>query len=196
MTQARGPTRRGVTLVESLLALALASTVVLLLLGLQRQARLEELQSQKLSAFLRARELLRRVLSDDLRASLPPSTLADEDHPVPGPGPGITLPVFAGYEGNEPQSLRFRRRVYRFDPKEKILYRDATRLIWAGLKSVEFRWAREDGRLLEVEMVADGKGDRRAEMVFLLPREDGRGEGWIPAPHHRRAVEIVDPVEL
>lgn len=182
--------RRGQTLLELLVAMAVLGLLVTLLWRSCAAAQRRAAQLERVGDGLRAVELLRAALVDDLDASLPLAVLGASRTPEEVEATTLELPVAAGYQGDAPQALRFRRVVYAFDPARGLLLRDGRPLVSTGLSGVSFRWSAERPTRLLVELRGAGPHPSRESLALPAPAGTDALDGWIPARHHRGALEV------
>lgn len=191
------PARRGAfTLVEALVAAALFALALSVLWQVFGSARRQGRAVERGAALMQSAALLREVLAWDLLRSLPPAVLAGEPEPRGVDMGGVTLPYYAGYEGDSAVARRYRALRYSWDEDRRELRRGDRVLLGAGLADVRFRWSETAPTALEVRLVAVASaGEKAPEFVVRLPAPGGTdgARHWRSARHHRGAWPAGTP---
>jgi type II secretory pathway pseudopilin PulG len=183
-------TRRGMTLIEGLVAFSLFTLVATLawdhLSGAGRQAR----QVEEASDLVRAALILQEHLTTDLERALALRVLPEELAPRGSDLAQVVLPLYARYQGDGARAVVYRPVEYRFDPAAKRVLRDGRAIVGQGLETLRFRWTAATPTMLEVELTGEhALKDAGTRLTLRLPAPQGT-DGlpiWVFAEHHREA---------
>jgi prepilin-type N-terminal cleavage/methylation domain-containing protein len=187
--------RRGLTLVEALVASVILALALASLYQLQRSMRRQGQQVEQGAQLMQTAALVQEVLAWDMLRALPLQALGERPVARGVASEATTIPVYAAYDGTAEDALRFLPVVYRWDDEAKVLYRGDAPLVRGGLAAVRFRWSAQRPTTLEVLLVGQKSGAAKApRFVVRLPAPRGTDgdRHWRMAVHHRRAVEL-DP---
>lgn len=183
--------RRGFSLLEGVLALSLASSLLALVWLNWRQGRMQSERIEEDAELTQAACLVHESLTWDLMRSLPPGLLeAKASDPS-----RLVLPFFSGYQGEASQALRYQPVTYQFDPESKTLTRNQKPLLVGVVDSVRFRWERGSLTMLVVELGRTRAQGKDAEFRLRLPAftAESSRRHWLRAAHHLGGEEGVIP---
>lgn len=187
--------RTGFTLVEGLVALGLMALFGTVLWNLSSGGARQGAHAEQTSSIVRAGTLLHTALGVDLLESLPLEVLPEGDRLLGEDLTRITLPRFESYHPTESPALRYRPRVYRWDPDRGRLLRDGKPLAAGLIRGIHFRWTEEEPRELLVALEGDGLEGRTRVLQLSFPAPTGTGgsgfyrrAGW-----HQGGVAVAVP---
>lgn len=189
-------TRRGITLVEGLVVLALASILAVLALEMRGSAARQAAQTEQGADLIREALILQERLTADLEESLALQVLPEEDRPRGQLLTTLHLPIYAAYRGDQVPALRYQKRTYVWDPEKKQLSRDGEVVLRQGVRGLGFRWSTERPTMLEVTLEGErGNREQGSGTTLRLPAPQGT-DGlpiWVFAPQHRGAAPSDTP---
>jgi type II secretory pathway pseudopilin PulG len=178
-----------------LVAFALLSLFTSLVWDLWRGSGRQAKQVEEGTDLIRAALLLQETLSTDLERALPLRTLPSELTPRGEAFPLITLPLYAGYQGDAPKAILYRPVEYVWNPTTHQVLRNGRVVVREGISSLSFRWTAKRPTMLEIELEGE-KSFKKVGTKFSirLPAPQGT-DGlpiWIFASHHRQAELISE----
>jgi hypothetical protein len=175
--------RRGMTLIESVVAGLIGSTLFILLFSFVRQQGVEGSQLEFMSSTTRALSLIRHCLVMDLARSgspevFPESLMAD----------GETCEHLKLTVTQPGETLAFNRLVYWRDPRYGRLMRGTRAIPVGSLQSLSFTMDRKKSHTLTVSLCGREVGGE-ATLVIPLPAVYGQLSGWyMTAPNQPHFV--------
>lgn len=188
--------RRGVTLIELLVAFSLFSLLGTLVWQFRSSASRQGKHMEEISDLMRASMVLQEMLTTDLEAALPLRVLPEAERARGQDLGELILPVYSGYRGADPDSVRYTPIRYRFDAETRRVLRNGKPIRLEGIARATFRWTDARPTILLLKLESE-KSFRRvgSKLEIRLPAPQGT-DGlpiWRFARHHRQAVREGSP---